>query len=198
MLFATGFGADPDAVCRPRRPAVAGPARRAAALHRRVPVLRQPDAGHGVARVEHARGAAAVDGVVADRGAAADADERPDSGAARPADADPHLAAAHRRPRSSSCARAWTRTSSRGGRSSGRMLVLVGATWLAIRVGARLFRVGLLNSGARPTLARSDATGTPAPTNRAQIRSRAARPEGPGHEATGAPALTSPPSGGRR
>ena len=34
----------------------------------------------------------------------------------------------------------------------GPMLVLVGATWLAIRVGARLFRVGLLNSGARPTL----------------------------------------------
>ena len=34
----------------------------------------------------------------------------------------------------------------------GPMLVLAGATWLAIRVGARLFRVGLLNSGARPTL----------------------------------------------
>jgi ABC-2 type transport system permease protein len=34
----------------------------------------------------------------------------------------------------------------------GPMLVLMGATWLAIRVGARLFRVGLLNSGARPTL----------------------------------------------
>ena len=35
---------------------------------------------------------------------------------------------------------------------AGPLLILVGATWLAIRVGARLFRVGLLSSGARPSL----------------------------------------------
>jgi ABC-2 type transport system permease protein len=34
----------------------------------------------------------------------------------------------------------------------GSMLVLIGSTWLAIRLGARLFRVGLLSSGARPSL----------------------------------------------
>ena len=33
----------------------------------------------------------------------------------------------------------------------GPMLVLVAATWVAIRVGARLFRVGLLSAGARPS-----------------------------------------------
>jgi ABC-2 type transport system permease protein len=32
------------------------------------------------------------------------------------------------------------------------MLVLAASTWLALRLGARLFRVGLLNSGARPSL----------------------------------------------
>ena len=32
------------------------------------------------------------------------------------------------------------------------MLILAGSAWLAIRLGARLFRVGLLNAGARPSL----------------------------------------------
>ena len=36
---------------------------------------------------------------------------------------------------------------------SGSMLVLVLATWASIRVGARLFRVGFLLTGARPSLA---------------------------------------------
>jgi ABC-2 type transport system permease protein len=31
-------------------------------------------------------------------------------------------------------------------------IVLVGCTWMAIRVGARLFRIGLISSGARPSL----------------------------------------------
>jgi ABC-2 type transport system permease protein len=31
------------------------------------------------------------------------------------------------------------------------LIVLMASTWLAIRVGARLFRVGLLNTGARPS-----------------------------------------------
>ncbi|HEY3174505.1 MAG TPA: ABC transporter permease [Candidatus Polarisedimenticolia bacterium] len=35
---------------------------------------------------------------------------------------------------------------------AGGITVLVGATWLAIRVGARLFRVGILLTGARPKL----------------------------------------------
>jgi ABC-2 type transport system permease protein len=35
---------------------------------------------------------------------------------------------------------------------AGPLLLLTLATWLAIRVGARLFRVGLLSSGARPSL----------------------------------------------
>jgi ABC-2 type transport system permease protein len=35
---------------------------------------------------------------------------------------------------------------------AGSFLVLFGSTWLAIRLGARLFRVGLLSSGARPSL----------------------------------------------
>ena len=35
---------------------------------------------------------------------------------------------------------------------AGALLVLMGATWVALRVGARLFRVGLLTSGARPSL----------------------------------------------
>jgi ABC-2 type transport system permease protein len=34
---------------------------------------------------------------------------------------------------------------------AGPMLLLVGATWIAIRIGARLFRVGLLSAGARPS-----------------------------------------------
>ena len=34
---------------------------------------------------------------------------------------------------------------------AGAMLVLVASTWLAIRFGARLFRVGLLSTGARPS-----------------------------------------------
>ena len=34
---------------------------------------------------------------------------------------------------------------------AGPMLLLVGATWIAIRAGARLFRVGLLSAGARPS-----------------------------------------------
>ena len=34
----------------------------------------------------------------------------------------------------------------------GPLLVLLGATWMAIRIGARLFRVGLLSAGARPSL----------------------------------------------
>ena len=33
----------------------------------------------------------------------------------------------------------------------GPMLLLMGATWVAIRVGARLFSVGLLSAGARPS-----------------------------------------------
>jgi hypothetical protein len=35
---------------------------------------------------------------------------------------------------------------------AGSLLVLMASTWLAIRLGARLFRVGLLSSGARPSL----------------------------------------------
>jgi len=35
---------------------------------------------------------------------------------------------------------------------AGSILVLIGSTWLAIKLGARLFRVGLLSSGARPSL----------------------------------------------
>jgi ABC-2 type transport system permease protein len=35
---------------------------------------------------------------------------------------------------------------------AGAFIVLVASTWVAIRVGARLFRIGLLSSGARPTL----------------------------------------------
>jgi ABC-2 type transport system permease protein len=33
----------------------------------------------------------------------------------------------------------------------GPMLLLLAATWVAIRIGARLFRVGLLSAGARPS-----------------------------------------------
>jgi ABC-2 type transport system permease protein len=36
--------------------------------------------------------------------------------------------------------------------TAGAFAVLAGSTWVAIRIGARLFRVGLLNSGARPSL----------------------------------------------
>ena len=36
---------------------------------------------------------------------------------------------------------------------TGSMLVLVVSTWLSIRVGARLFRVGFLLTGSRPSLA---------------------------------------------
>lgn len=35
---------------------------------------------------------------------------------------------------------------------AGALLVLVASTWVAIRIGARLFRVGLLSTGARPSL----------------------------------------------
>ena len=35
---------------------------------------------------------------------------------------------------------------------AGAFLVLVGSTWIAIRLGARLFRIGVLSSGSRPTL----------------------------------------------
>jgi ABC-2 type transport system permease protein len=35
---------------------------------------------------------------------------------------------------------------------AGSLVVLVVATWVALRVGARLFRIGLLSAGARPTL----------------------------------------------
>jgi ABC-2 type transport system permease protein len=35
---------------------------------------------------------------------------------------------------------------------AGPLLLLAVATWVAIRVGARLFRVGLLSTGARPSL----------------------------------------------
>ena len=80
------------------RDAVADAAGRAAALHARVPVLRQPDARHRLARLEHARSAAALDDVVAHRGAAADADERADPRTARPGGARDDLAAAHRGP----------------------------------------------------------------------------------------------------
>jgi ABC-2 type transport system permease protein len=34
---------------------------------------------------------------------------------------------------------------------TGALVVLGASTWIAIRIGARLFRVGLLNSGARPS-----------------------------------------------
>jgi ABC-2 type transport system permease protein len=36
--------------------------------------------------------------------------------------------------------------------AAGAFAVLAVCTWLAIRIGARLFRIGLLNSGARPSL----------------------------------------------
>ena len=35
---------------------------------------------------------------------------------------------------------------------AGSLLVLVGSTWVALRVGGRLFRIGLLSAGARPSL----------------------------------------------
>ena len=35
---------------------------------------------------------------------------------------------------------------------AGSLLVLLVATWIALRVGARLFRIGLLSAGARPSL----------------------------------------------
>jgi len=35
---------------------------------------------------------------------------------------------------------------------AGSSLVLAGSTWLAILLGARLFRVGLISSGSRPSL----------------------------------------------
>lgn len=34
----------------------------------------------------------------------------------------------------------------------GAFLILVGSTWVAIRLGARLFRIGLLSAGSRPSL----------------------------------------------
>jgi len=36
--------------------------------------------------------------------------------------------------------------------AAGAFAVLAASTWLAIRIGARLFRIGLLSSGARPSL----------------------------------------------
>jgi ABC-2 type transport system permease protein len=33
----------------------------------------------------------------------------------------------------------------------GALLLLVSATWVAIRIGARFFRIGLLSAGARPS-----------------------------------------------
>ena len=35
---------------------------------------------------------------------------------------------------------------------AGSLLVLIFATWIGLRVGARLFRIGLLSAGARPSL----------------------------------------------
>jgi len=35
---------------------------------------------------------------------------------------------------------------------AGALLVLMMSTWIALRVGARLFRIGLLSTGARPSL----------------------------------------------
>jgi ABC-2 type transport system permease protein len=35
---------------------------------------------------------------------------------------------------------------------AGSLLVLLAATWIGLRVGARLFRIGLLSAGARPSL----------------------------------------------
>jgi ABC-2 type transport system permease protein len=35
---------------------------------------------------------------------------------------------------------------------AGSLVMLVAATWIGLRVGARLFRIGLLSAGARPTL----------------------------------------------
>jgi len=35
--------------------------------------------------------------------------------------------------------------------AAGALVVLSASTWLAIRIGARLFRVGILSSGARPS-----------------------------------------------
>jgi ABC-2 type transport system permease protein len=34
---------------------------------------------------------------------------------------------------------------------AGPLCVLIASTWIAIRLGARLFRVGLLSTGARPS-----------------------------------------------
>jgi ABC-2 type transport system permease protein len=35
---------------------------------------------------------------------------------------------------------------------AGALLALIASTWIALRVGARLFRIGLLSTGARPSL----------------------------------------------
>ena len=35
---------------------------------------------------------------------------------------------------------------------AGSLAVLLLATWIGLRVGGRLFRIGLLNAGARPSL----------------------------------------------
>ena len=35
---------------------------------------------------------------------------------------------------------------------AGSLLVLIFSTWIGLRVGARLFRIGLLSAGARPSL----------------------------------------------
>jgi ABC-2 type transport system permease protein len=36
--------------------------------------------------------------------------------------------------------------------AAGSFAVLIVATWIALRVGGRLFRIGLLSAGARPSL----------------------------------------------
>ena len=35
---------------------------------------------------------------------------------------------------------------------AGSLLVLIASTWIALRVGGRLYRIGLLSAGARPSL----------------------------------------------
>jgi len=35
---------------------------------------------------------------------------------------------------------------------AGALAVMIAATWIALRLGARLFRIGLLSAGSRPSL----------------------------------------------
>jgi hypothetical protein len=35
---------------------------------------------------------------------------------------------------------------------AGALAVLIASTWIALRIGARLFRIGLLSAGSRPSL----------------------------------------------